>query len=195
MLAALQQVISSAPLCSLSPQLTMLASVLSVFLCATSALASVARVSQPSNPSGLSRCSTTISDEKLAAAEKHFTANKGSRSLVERAPGSAVLNVYFHVISADGTQAGGNILFVQLSLDIQSAPCSLGYRQSVILTQMQVLNNDFANSGLSFNLANVDRTVNDDWFNNAAPNSPQQSAMKRALRQGGRADLNIYSVG
>ena len=65
----------------------------------------------------------------------------------------------------------------------------------MILAQMQVLNSDFANSGLSFTLAGVDRTVNGDWFNNAAPNSPQQNAMKAALHKGGRADLNIYSVG
>lgn len=68
-------------------------------------------------------------------------------------------------------------------------------RNDVIFAQIQVLNNGFANSGLSFKLANIDRTVNPDWFNNAAPDSTQQHAMKAALRRGGPADLNIYSVG
>ncbi|KAH9062053.1 hypothetical protein EDB87DRAFT_1609070 [Lactarius vividus] len=59
---------------------------------------------------------------------------------------------------------------------------------------MNVLNNNFASTGLAFRLVGIDRTVNADWFNNAAPGTPQQTAMK-ALRRGGAADLNIYSVG
>lgn len=39
------------------------------------------------------------------------------------------------------------------------------------------------------------RTLNPDWFSNAGPNTSQQTAMKQALRQGGAADLNLYSVG
>ena len=90
----------------------MLASALSVFLYATAALASVARVSERSDPSGPRRCSTTISDEKFNAAEKDFAAKKASHSLTERAFGSAVIQVFFHVISADDTPEGGNIPFV-----------------------------------------------------------------------------------
>lgn len=39
------------------------------------------------------------------------------------------------------------------------------------------------------------RTVNSDWFNNAGPDSSEQTAMKDALRVGGVADLNVYTVG
>ncbi|KAI9466724.1 metalloprotease [Lactarius psammicola] len=153
----------------------MFASALSVFLGATVALASVASVSERSDPSGTRRCSTTISEEKIVAAEKHFEANKVSPHLAERA--SAVIQVYFHVISADGTPAGGDL------------------PDGSIFDQMNVLNNNFAGTGLSFELARVDRTVNADWFNNAVPDSPQQDEMKEALYEGGPADLNIYSVG
>ena len=90
----------------------MFASAFSIFLWATAALASVASVSEPSNPSGRRRCSTTISDEKIIAAEKNFAANKVSHSMAERAFGSAVIQVFFHVISEDGTQEGGDIPFV-----------------------------------------------------------------------------------
>ena len=88
----------------------MFASALSVFLGASLALASVASVSERSNPSGLRRCSTTISEEKVVTAEKHFEANQVSSPLAERA--SAVIQVYFHVISADGTPEGGDLSFV-----------------------------------------------------------------------------------
>ena len=88
----------------------MFASALSVFLWATAALASVANISKLSNPSGRRRCSTTISDERIIAAEKHFAANKASESLTKRAP--KVIQVFFHVISADDKLEGGNIPFV-----------------------------------------------------------------------------------
>jgi hypothetical protein len=60
---------------------------------------------------------------------------------------------------------------------------------------MSVLSNDFAKTGLSFKLAGIDRTINADWFNNAAPNSKQDADMKRFLRRGNANTLNIYSVG
>ncbi|KAG6817030.1 hypothetical protein H0H87_000654, partial [Tephrocybe sp. NHM501043] len=66
---------------------------------------------------------------------------------------------------------------------------------SQIDDQISVLNNAYANAGIQWTLANTTRTVNADWFNNAAPENAQQTAMKEALRQGGGADLNVYSVG
>ncbi|KAJ3516501.1 hypothetical protein NMY22_g14196 [Coprinellus aureogranulatus] len=64
--------------------------------------------------------------------------------------------------------------------------------------QMTTLNNAFmtpaGNHYLLFVLEDVDRTVNPDWFNNGGPDTAQQAAMKSALRKGGRADLNIYTV-
>ena len=59
---------------------------------------------------------------------------------------------------------------------------------------MNVLNNDFANTGLSFDLVGITRTINEDWFKNAAPNTQQQAAMKGFLREGDANTLNIYSV-
>jgi len=119
-------------------------------------------------------CGTVISDKDLTAAEEHFAANKTSAS---RSAGSATINVYFHVISQDGTPAGGDLSDQQID------------------EQITVLNNDFRPSGLSFVLIDTDRTVNADWFNNAEPDTQQQTAMKNALRKGGAADLNLYSVG
>ncbi|MEU7414559.1 zinc metalloprotease [Streptomyces sp. NPDC042638] len=58
--------------------------------------------------------------------------------------------------------------------------------------QVQVLNDGFARTGFSFTPAGVDRTVNPDWHRPTTVGSPQERAMKRALRRGGASDLNIY---
>ena len=89
----------------------MLSSALSVLLGATVALASVVSVFERSDLSR-TRCSTTLSDDQIIEAEKNFRANKVSRSLAERALGSTVIRMYFHVISADETPEGGDIPFV-----------------------------------------------------------------------------------
>lgn len=87
----------------------MLAFALPVFLGATVALASVVNVFERSDPSP-NRCSTVISDDEIDQAEKDFMASQARRSLEERqSPGSAVIQVYFHVISADGTPEGGDL--------------------------------------------------------------------------------------
>ncbi|KAI9466723.1 Metalloprotease [Lactarius psammicola] len=155
----------------------MFASALSIFLGATVVLASVAKVPDLLNPSNTRRCGTTISEEKIIAAEKDFEASKVSLPPAERGTGFVTIPVHFHVISEDETPKGGNL------------------PDDLISAQMDVLNDDFAYSGLSFELVDVTRTVDADWFNNASPDTTQQDDMKQTLRMGGAADLNLYSVG
>ncbi|KAJ7692210.1 hypothetical protein B0H17DRAFT_934245, partial [Mycena rosella] len=83
--------------------------------------------------------------------------------------------VYWHVISKDSTLAGGNI------------------PDSQIASQIQTHNTDYAGN-ITWTLANTNRTVNADWFNNAGPGTSQQTAMK-ASRQGGKGDLNVFVNG
>lgn len=124
------------------------------------------------------RCGTFINDEKILLAESDFQAKMSERqSTPSFAAASATISVYWNVISEDDTEGGGNI------------------PDSQINDQIDVLNQDYANSGLTFVLADTIRTINSDWFNNAGPDSSQQTEMKRQLRQGGAADLNLYSVG
>jgi hypothetical protein len=52
-------------------------------------------------------CGTTISDEKLIAAEKHFAANRVSAN--DASADVTAINVHFHVIQKDDTLAGGNV--------------------------------------------------------------------------------------
>ncbi|KAH8115347.1 metalloprotease [Phellopilus nigrolimitatus] len=102
---------------------------------------------------------------------------KPSRSTYPSLPSTIVLPVYWHVISQDSTASGGNI------------------PDSQINAQIDTLNNDYKKTGLSFALMNTTRTVNTDWFNNVDLETPQQTKMKKQLRQGGADALNVYTVG
>jgi hypothetical protein len=91
---------------------------------------------------------------------------------------SASIPVYFHVIT-NGTT--GNV------------------PDATIAEQMTVLNLAFAgfyggvDTDFSFTLAGVDRTNNAAWFD-AEPGSPEEFAMKGALKRGGPTALNVYST-
>jgi hypothetical protein len=86
--------------------------------------------------------------------------------------------VYFHVIT-NGTDGA----------------VSMG----TIAQQMSVLGKGYAgkyggtDTGFAFALADVDVTVNAAWFD-AGPGSADEAAMKQALKQGGPADLNVYTT-
>ena len=68
-------------------------------------------------------------------------------------------------------------------------------RDSQVHAQIDVMNQDYNGTGLSFQLQNITRTLNATWFNNASPNADVQTAMKNALRQGDAKTLNLYTVG
>lgn len=64
-----------------------------------------------------------------------------------------------------------------------------------ISAQIDVLNHDFAGTGLKFELASVSRTTNWLWFNLLAPHNGFERDAKTTLRVGGVADLNVYTSG
>lgn len=109
-----------------------------------------------------------------------------------RAVGAETIKVFFHVIeAADGTGEVSDELLEE---------------------QIKVLNKGFAGqdttpglpgvaapTAFKFVLAGVDRTTNDEWFNNMAVglltgNRAAERAAKTALRRGTAKDLNIYTV-
>ncbi|KAG6897224.1 hypothetical protein C0992_003422 [Termitomyces sp. T32_za158] len=61
--------------------------------------------------------------------------------------------------------------------------------------QMKVLNEAYMPAGINFTVIDTTYTVNADWFNKAGPTNSFQTEMKKALRRGGAADLNVYTVG
>lgn len=104
----------------------------------------------------------------------------------ERAPSfvGATINVYFHVIcrgSGDHCMGSG--------IDDGNVP------DAQIQDQVAKLNERYATSatGLYFKLVGTDRTTNNAWFDFVLDSS-EEEAMKRALRKGGKADLNVYTT-
>ncbi|KAK0201951.1 metalloprotease [Desarmillaria ectypa] len=122
----------------------------------------------------ISRCGTFISDERILATETHFRNNK---VLKTQNASDASIDVHFHVIYSNQTEAGGYVPDTQLS------------------DQIDVLNAAYANSGLSFTLVNTSYINNTDWFSNVGPNVSSQTDMKQQLRQGNTTTLNVYTVG
>ncbi|KAJ7277967.1 metalloprotease [Mycena rebaudengoi] len=124
------------------------------------------------------KCGTVISDEDLIASEARFAALRVTPvPSLDFAPQEATLNIFYHVVSEDETPAGGNVPDDQLE------------------AQTAVMNAAYAGSGITWVTAGVTRTVNATWFNEVWDLSPLQNDMKKALRTGGAADLNVYSVG
>jgi hypothetical protein len=81
------------------------------------------------------------------------------------------VNVYVHVImSSSGL---GNI------------------SDSMIQSQLDVLNQDFNISKFQFVVRSIDRTLNDQWYTMGYGSSAESNA-KNALRNGTAADLNLY---
>ncbi|SCV74872.1 BQ2448_7901 [Microbotryum intermedium] len=68
---------------------------------------------------------------------------------------------------------------------------------SRIQTQIDVLNQVYSANSMPFRfeLTSIDYTTNSFWFQNYGPESPGDVAMRKALRVGGIADLNVDSVG
>ncbi len=122
------------------------------------------------------RCSTRYVDEEeqlqIEAEAAALLAEEGRR--LPMVTGGTV-NVYFHVINNGSGLANGDV------------------PQSMIDAQIRVLNDAYGPWGWSFNLAGTDRTTNTAWYT-MTPGSMAEKDAKRTLRQGGAADLNLYTA-
>ncbi|KAK6349504.1 hypothetical protein TWF696_005788 [Orbilia brochopaga] len=81
------------------------------------------------------------------------------------------INTYFHVISTDDTVEGGNI------------------PDDMLKAQLDALNRDYAQIGITFDLKGTTRTVSEKFANDP---DEEGTAMKKELRNGTYADLNLY---
>jgi hypothetical protein len=130
--------------------------------------------------SALTRTGTarSLGDTRL---EKDTEQYSGSTEFGQKTPGkptAGTIDVYFHVVTAtDGT----------------------GYvSPAAVAAQILVLNQTFSgwpggvDTGFRFELADLDYTTNDAWYGQAT--FADEVAMKSALKEGGAADLNIYTT-
>lgn len=120
-------------------------------------------------------------DELLWVEDNRQRFNRIRGGEVARLPGSATIDVYWHIISQGSGTANGDIPEAQVHASIQ------------------VLNDAFSgatggsDTPFRFILANIDRTTNPAWFN-MTPGSPAEFQAKTLLRLGNETSLNIYSV-
>jgi hypothetical protein len=120
--------------------------------------------------SGL-RCGVNPSTEDVKDAEKDFKARLAALDGIT--PQARNVPVYFHIIGSTTKPTGG-------------------VTSTMISNQMTVLNNAYASAGVTFTLAGVDTTVNNTWYT-MSPGTSAQTACKKALRKGGKGDLNLYT--
>ena len=116
------------------------------------------------------RCSTPLMDV-VQVGLTEFELSNHDISGVEAAWAPANIKVYVHVIQS--SSGAGDV------------------SDSKINSQLNVLNNAYANAGVSFTLAATDRTRNDSWYT-AQPGTTAEKAMKNALHKGTAQNLNLY---
>jgi hypothetical protein len=118
--------------------------------------------------------------------EARISADTSGIATTALAPGSVLINVFFHVIQRDGTAGVSGTGFVSTQQ---------------LNAQINVLNNAYAGLGPSgtgantpfrFQFAGVDYTVNSSWFN-ADPGTTAEAQMKSTLRVGNASTLNFYT--
>lgn len=102
---------------------------------------------------------------QIIESEASFAGNSS------RLAAAATINVkvYWHVTATSTAVSGGYLT------------------QATLNNQLRVLNDAYAPHGISFTQAGADWTVNSQYANDQA-----ETAMKRALRKGTYADLNVY---
>jgi hypothetical protein len=140
-----------------------------------------------SNASTDDECFTPAAEAAKSATRdpNHLTADQvrererlTNEALAERegprTTATVTIPVIVHVISRDGTRAGGNI------------------PDGMISGQIDVLNEAYAaTTEFAFELVRVDRVVNTAWYP-IVYESAAELAMKTALRVGGMETLNLY---
>lgn len=123
---------------------------------------------------GTMGCASNPSEKFLAAAHEMSIAElntTSSRIATADVSAAATITIqtYFHVV-AKSTAASG------------------GYISATALTnQLAVMNSNYAPYGIQFNLVATDYTVNTNWASDGA-----ELTMKKALRKGDYAALNVY---
>jgi hypothetical protein len=110
-------------------------------------------------------------DEQNEVAESFMVEESHARALglSARATTSITIKVYWHVLATSSSVSGGYLT------------------QATLNSQLAVLNKAYAPHSISFVQAGADWTINSNYANDRS-----ELAMKKALRKGTYADLNVY---
>jgi len=126
---------------------------------------------------GITRCGTHDVDEAAKATiDREVSATRAARSATAARAANARRDairvpVHFHFILTSSGQ---------------------GDTSALAQAQIDVLNGAYARANVKFHLASLEKVVNDAWFE-ANIDSPEEAAMKNALRRGDAHALNIYT--
>lgn len=139
------------------------------------------------------RCGTPSRSDEVKAFDRKMMARYSVRSRLVRPrdPGAVVINVYFHVITS--TSGQGQVSDSQIYSQIKALNIAYAGRDQRSLQNGQPNSaQTTADTPFRFRLMGIDRSTNNAWFN-AATGSSAESAMKQALKVGGRGTLNVYT--
>ncbi|KAH7372234.1 hypothetical protein BKA66DRAFT_572358 [Pyrenochaeta sp. MPI-SDFR-AT-0127] len=110
-------------------------------------------------------------------AQRRALATTTNIALTDNSTALIPVDTYWHIISADGTEEGGNI------------------SDERIKAQTEYLNKAFRPVGFQFRIVETTRTINEHWYYNLKIETPVEREVAAALRRGGNATLNIYMMG
>jgi hypothetical protein len=122
-------------------------------------------------------CGATKPSEEQKLVAQNFAIQEEEAKQAGNATGrlaaaaDTTVNIYYHVVATSNSASGGYLTQAQLD------------------AQTDVLNDAYADQGVAFTQAGVDWTVNSNWANDRA-----EITMKRALRKGTYADMNVYFI-
>ncbi|KAG6848068.1 hypothetical protein H0H93_003671 [Arthromyces matolae] len=133
------------------------------------------------------KCGSTRTPEEIAAMRADFANSMKFYNASEAFAPSATKNLKVGLNEADTLSAS----FLEGSWITLTA---VRNRDTVIQEQIKVLNTGYKNLNIRWTLAGTTHQENSDWWKNVAQHNLKELAMKKTLRQGGVADLNVYTV-
>ena len=133
-----------------------------------SSFVSASPFSKGANARSLGRaCGSTPSDEFVAKAEAHFAENRveGSRADPDITIAVYCTSDFFSSLrcEVDTDYLIGHVIYKTTDVSGGDIP------ESQISDSIKVLNEDYASCGVSFVLADTDRTLNPYWYDNLDP--------------------------
>jgi len=118
-------------------------------------------------------CGVHIDQSRVRSAEKKYQSH---RLAPESENATATLDIYFHIIYANETVEGGYLPDEQIK------------------AQVDRLNQDYNSTGLTWNLKNISRIQNEEWFSGVGPDNDMEAEMKSNYRQGDKGTLNVFTT-
>jgi hypothetical protein len=147
--------------------------------------------------SGVAWYSTSDASAKPAAAEQRRSAPappsmaaRAERCAVDATPADQLALIEQ---AASGANDPGGVVTIPVYWHVVTTTKGDGDVSALIPEQMNVLRDAYAGSKFAFDLKGVQVVKNNAWFF-AAAGSPDEVAMKSALRKGGPETLNIYTT-